>query len=32
MRERVELLEGQLSIDSNIGKGTIIIIQVPYMK
>ncbi|MBU8881165.1 sensor histidine kinase [Bacillus sp. FJAT-29790] len=29
MRERVELLEGQLSIDSNIGKGTIVIIQVP---
>ncbi|WP_394141230.1 sensor histidine kinase [Cytobacillus oceanisediminis] len=29
MRERVELLEGQLSIDSKIGKGTIIIIQIP---
>ncbi|MDQ0269104.1 sensor histidine kinase [Cytobacillus purgationiresistens] len=29
MRERVELLEGQLSIDSKIGKGTIVIIQIP---
>jgi two-component system sensor histidine kinase DegS len=29
MRERVELLEGQLSIDSSIGKGTIVIIQIP---
>ncbi|MFE8696482.1 sensor histidine kinase [Cytobacillus sp. FJAT-53684] len=29
MRERVELLEGQLSIDSNIGKGTVILIQIP---
>ncbi|QED49616.1 sensor histidine kinase [Cytobacillus dafuensis] len=29
MRERVELLEGQLSIDSKAGKGTIVIIQVP---
>ncbi|MBN6885283.1 two-component system, NarL family, sensor histidine kinase DegS [Cytobacillus horneckiae] len=29
MRERVELLEGQLSIDSHIGKGTIVIIQIP---
>lgn len=29
MTERVELLEGQLSIDSVLGKGTIVIIQVP---
>ncbi|PLT31059.1 sensor histidine kinase [Peribacillus deserti] len=29
MGERVELLEGNLSIDSNIGAGTVIIIQVP---
>ncbi len=29
MRERVELLEGQLAIDSVVGKGTIVIIQVP---
>ncbi|MBT2687177.1 sensor histidine kinase [Bacillus sp. ISL-47] len=29
MRERVELLEGQLSIDSKAGKGTIVIIQIP---
>ncbi|MBN8201535.1 sensor histidine kinase [Bacillus sp. NTK034] len=29
MRERVELLEGQLSIDSKPGKGTVVIIQVP---
>lgn len=29
MRERVELLEGKLSIDSKIGQGTIVIIQVP---
>ncbi|MBY0123483.1 sensor histidine kinase [Bacillus sp. S/N-304-OC-R1] len=29
MRERVELLEGQLSIDSVLGKGTIVTIQVP---
>ncbi|MBS4190244.1 sensor histidine kinase [Bacillus sp. FJAT-49705] len=29
MRERVELLEGQLSIDSKAGKGTIVVIQVP---
>lgn len=29
MRERVEILEGQLSIDSTIGKGTIVLIQVP---
>ncbi|CAM3557407.1 two-component sensor histidine kinase DegS [Aeromicrobium ponti] len=29
MRERVELLEGQISIDSSIGKGTIVIIQIP---
>lgn len=29
MRERVELLDGQLSIDSKIGKGTIVIIQIP---
>ena len=29
MRERVEILEGELSIDSHIGKGTVVIIQVP---
>lgn len=29
MRERVELVEGQLSIDSKQGKGTIVIIQIP---
>ncbi|WNS75103.1 sensor histidine kinase [Bacillus sp. DTU_2020_1000418_1_SI_GHA_SEK_038] len=29
MRERVELLEGQMAIDSAVGKGTIVIIQVP---
>ncbi|MBP2241969.1 two-component system sensor histidine kinase DegS [Cytobacillus eiseniae] len=29
MKERVELLEGELSIDSKIGKGTIVLIQVP---
>ncbi|WP_338449537.1 sensor histidine kinase [Niallia oryzisoli] len=29
MRERVELLEGELSLDSKPGKGTIVIIQVP---
>lgn len=29
MRERVELLDGQLSIDSKIEKGTVIIIQIP---
>ncbi len=29
MRERVELLRGQLTIDSVIGKGTLIMIQVP---
>ncbi len=29
MRERVELLEGQISIDSSTGKGTIVIIQIP---
>lgn len=29
MRERVELLDGQLSIDSKIGKGTVVIIQIP---
>lgn len=30
MRERVEMLEGKLKINSNIGKGTSIIIKVPY--
>ncbi|MFC4023864.1 sensor histidine kinase [Oceanobacillus longus] len=30
MRERVEMLEGQLNIQSAIGKGTIITIKVPY--
>ncbi|RYI27925.1 histidine kinase [Bacillus infantis] len=29
MRERVDLLEGQLAIDSKIGTGTVILIQVP---
>ncbi|KAB2336777.1 histidine kinase [Cytobacillus depressus] len=29
MRERVELLEGRISIDSIVGKGTMILIQVP---
>jgi two-component system sensor histidine kinase DegS len=29
MRERVELLEGDLSIDSKPGKGTVVLIQVP---
>ena len=29
MRERVEILEGELSIDSHIGKGTVVIIQDP---
>ncbi|QKY69952.1 sensor histidine kinase [Lentibacillus sp. CBA3610] len=30
MRERVEMLDGTLSINSTIGKGTTIMIQVPY--
>jgi two-component system, NarL family, sensor histidine kinase DegS len=30
MRERVDLLEGHLSIDSKIGTGTVILIQVPF--
>lgn len=30
MRERVEMLEGKLEINSNIGKGTSILIKVPY--
>ena len=29
MKERVEILEGELSIDSQIGKGTVVMIQVP---
>jgi two-component system, NarL family, sensor histidine kinase DegS len=29
MRERVDLLEGELSIDSKIGAGTVVLIQVP---
>ncbi|RTR36383.1 histidine kinase [Robertmurraya yapensis] len=29
MRERVELLSGEITIDSNIGKGTVVLIQVP---
>ncbi|OEH92187.1 sensor histidine kinase [Bacillus solimangrovi] len=29
MKERIELLEGELTIDSKLGKGTVIIIQVP---
>jgi two-component system, NarL family, sensor histidine kinase DegS len=29
MRERVEILEGQISIDSTIGKGTVVLIEVP---
>jgi two-component system sensor histidine kinase DegS len=31
MRERVELLEGELSIDSKMGKGTVVLIQVPII-
>lgn len=31
MEERVELLEGEISIDSKIGVGTIVIIQVPLL-
>lgn len=30
MRERVEMLEGQLNIDSTVGKGTMIFIKVPH--
>ncbi|WP_100010406.1 sensor histidine kinase [Lentibacillus sediminis] len=30
MRERVELLEGEMSIDSRLNKGTTIMIRVPY--
>ncbi|WP_087972561.1 sensor histidine kinase [Oceanobacillus rekensis] len=30
MRERVEMLDGQLNIKSSLGKGTAIIIKVPY--
>jgi two-component system, NarL family, sensor histidine kinase DegS len=29
MKERVEILEGELSIDSHIGKGTVVMIQIP---
>ncbi|WP_071393494.1 sensor histidine kinase [Bacillus tuaregi] len=29
MKERVELLEGELSFDSKVGKGTMVIIQIP---
>ena len=29
MKERVVILEGELSIDSHIGKGTVVIIQIP---
>ncbi|TKC17017.1 sensor histidine kinase [Robertmurraya kyonggiensis] len=29
MRERVELLSGEITIDSKIGKGTVVLIQVP---
>lgn len=32
MRERVELLEGQISFDSKINAGTIVLIQVPFME
>ncbi|KGP73551.1 sensor histidine kinase [Pontibacillus yanchengensis] len=32
MKERVEMLEGELSIDSEIGQGTVIMIQVPLNK
>lgn len=32
MEERVELLDGELSIDSKIGIGTIVIIQIPLLK
>ncbi|HLR62363.1 MAG TPA: sensor histidine kinase [Lentibacillus sp.] len=31
MRERVEMLDGSLSVDSTIGEGTSITIQVPYV-
>jgi two-component system sensor histidine kinase DegS len=30
MKERIELLEGKITIDSKIGLGTFIMIQVPY--
>ncbi len=30
MKERVELLEGQISIDSKIGTGTVVLIQIPF--
>lgn len=30
MRERVDLLEGHLTIDSSVGAGTVIMIQVPF--
>ncbi|WP_205091509.1 sensor histidine kinase [Thalassobacillus pellis] len=29
MRERIDMLEGELTIDSKIGKGTVLIIQIP---
>ncbi|MGG0720074.1 sensor histidine kinase [Robertmurraya massiliosenegalensis] len=32
MRERVELLEGKISINSKIGTGTVVLIQVPLIK
>lgn len=31
MKERVEILNGELSIDSQIGKGTVVLIQVPLV-
>ncbi|WP_077214823.1 sensor histidine kinase [Bacillus dakarensis] len=30
MRERVDILDGQIAIDSKIGAGTVVLIQVPY--
>ncbi|PLR73704.1 sensor histidine kinase [Bacillus sp. UMB0728] len=30
MKERVELLEGQITIDSKIGTGTVVLIQIPF--
>ena len=31
MRERVDILDGELSIDSQIGKGTVVVIQLPLI-
>ncbi|MEY9870446.1 signal transduction histidine kinase [Peribacillus sp. B2I2] len=30
IRERVELLEGEMTIDSQSGAGTLVFIQIPY--